>query len=244
MSRFLTALLASSVLLGAGTANALTISQTVTFGPGLTDYTNNTGNTVFNYFNSTSGTLTSISLSSTFGFNSQVTVSSQSSSSGDVLARSAAQFGASDGAVNAVFASALDTLGSFTSGNRTLNPVAYKLSGSDQNYSITGAGSQTVTSIGSMSTVGPITDTNAADLTAFIGMGAYYALFNTLTGTLLGSSGGNATASQSTTATGTITLVYNYDAPVTPPTGVPEPASMAILGAGLLGAGLLRRRAK
>ena len=244
MSRFLTALLASSVLLGAGTANALTISQTVTFGPGRTDYTNNTGNTVFNYFNSTSGTLTSISLSGTYGFNSQLTVSATNSSSGSARTESAANFGASDSAVNSVFANNLDTLGPVTIGQNTLNPAAFDSRGSVGFYSLPPGGSQTFTSNSATSNTGPFNDTNGTDLAAFIGTGAYYALFNTVTGTTTSSTGGNAGATQVTTATGSITLVYNYNAPVTPPTGVPEPASMAILGAGLLGAGLLRRRAK
>ena len=244
MSRFLTALLASSVLLGAGTANALTISQTVTFGPGRTDYTNNTGNTVFNYFNSTSGTLTSISVSGSYGFNSRVTVTATSASGGTARTESAANFGASDSAINAVFANKLDTISSVTIGPNTLSPAAFDSLGSAGSYSLPSGGSQTVTSTSATSNTGPFNDTNSADLAAFVGTGAYYALFNTITGTVLSSSGGNATASQTTTATGSITLVYNYNAPVTPPTGVPEPASMAILGAGLLGAGLLRRRAK
>jgi hypothetical protein len=67
-------------------------------------------------------------------------------------------------------------------------------------------------------------------------------LFNTATATLLSNSGGNTSASETTRATGTIDLYYSYDTiPAPPPTPAPEPASIAMLGVGLLIAGISRR---
>ena len=85
---------------------------------------------------------------------------------------------------------------------------------------------------------------------------------STETGTMIRGGGGNAAADINTLAQATIRVDYTYTparvrprptgaglrAPVTPvfpatlPTSVPEPASLAVLGASLFTLGLMRRR--
>ncbi len=62
---------------------------------------------------------------------------------------------------------------------------------------------------------------------------------NTLTGSSFLGGGGNIQTALTTMAGGTLTISYDYSAPSV---AVPEPSSLAVLGAGLIGIGFIRRR--
>ena len=71
------------------------------------------------------------------------------------------------------------------------------------------------------------------------GVGTFDINVSTLTGLLISGGGGQAGGSQSTTASATAAVRYTYDdGAVT----TPEPATMALLGAGMLALGVARRR--
>jgi hypothetical protein len=114
INKFLIAAVAAGAFFGSVGAHATTITtatQTVTFGPGLTDFTNASQN--LNLFDSSLGTLASVVISGSFGFNSTVTVSNNAEgvSTGTVKTESAAAFGSSVTSINAIFQALLDTNG-------------------------------------------------------------------------------------------------------------------------------------
>jgi hypothetical protein len=64
-----------------------------------------------------------------------------------------------------------------------------------------------------VSTNGPLTDSNAATFAPYIGAGTFPISFDTLTELIVDGAGGNVDATQATTATATVTVVYTFTAP-------------------------------
>lgn len=238
-------------------ADAVSLTQTVQFGPGPTDYDDATGTTAtgtsLSLFDTSVGVLNAISFATTYGFNSQITITNNSAqaSSGNARVQSAAQFGASDTAIAGVLDARVNTFNdpidgnSFSVGFRTLDPIAYDLRGNRSGFTL-GPGTGTGFSSIASGSVGPVVDTNSADLAAFsrIGGGTFTPLFSTLTALMYSQSGGAVDAGQVTTAQGTLTLTYDYTA-VPQAAALPEPATWATMlgGFGLLGLALRRRHA-
>ena len=215
------------------TASGGSISTT-----GPTDY-----NTLIGYlakFNGAAGILDSITLNVGYGFNSAITVTASTASTGNVSTESAAKFDSSDAAVK----SALNTYVNTTSaviGATQLDPAAYDLTGNKSIYNLSAGTSGSYSSSKSATNSYSITD--ASILSAFIAspMSAIFDVYgSTLTGLNLTASGGNASATQNTIASQSISIIYSYHD--VPPADVPEPAMLGLFGMGAIGLGLARRR--
>ncbi len=235
MPRVLTVLLAGTVLLGmSNAAQAVVITtptQTITFGQLSTDW-DQSG--TFQLFNTSLGTLLSVSLSARFAETSTVTVSNNPTatkvSTGSARTKSILQLSSDVSGITDAIQSALG------SGS----PDTLDLLGGKFLYNKLAAGaSASGPSNGSIAS-GIVLDTDPADIAAFEAAGPVFATIfaSTNTLTVLSNTGGNASANQVTSAGGNFTVAYTYRQ------AVPEPGSAVLVGIGLLGAGFVRRRSR
>jgi hypothetical protein len=224
------ALLATTAL-----ASAAVITQTASFGPSKTNWgTSGTSGTdyvpsqVLNFagFNPSLGTLTGVSIVATESLTGSLDITNN---------------GASSSEVTSTIENTEEVAG--LPGVPDVTKKKYQATGTDSTGYSADLGS------GKSSASGPLSATTSTTIAVTTDLSAYEAAWSADVGdlgqVLTSAADGDGSATYTDNGEVKLTVTYTYTPSQTsPPPPVPEPASLALLGSGLMGMGVLRRRRK
>jgi len=217
-----------------GIASANTLEETFTGSATVSTNTDFTGLLTATQWNPAWGTLTSveIDLTSNLSTDLQIKNSDTSNSTGTVFTELQVFVQDSGNHLNGgVFSTGAGVLAYCDPGNCVSGKYAYTLA----------AGASTDSGALVASSSQDYVYNLAAILAEYTGTGTFSLTDKTLTGTLLGNTGGNTTAIQNSFEATTGDVIYTY---TPPPSGAPEPATLFLMGSALVGVGVLRKRFK